>query len=448
MRGDDPHQAIELLEDVDSIFDPRVRYFLPGEADRFSLEREMNRLPALYERVGRFEDALKFASISFPNFAWGTQPADVAVRRLNGWVDQLTESGGVSEVERCLDKTYQWLDRASNADGQERDHVGECPTTTRQFWAWYYGHVLGRLVAARPSLRISLLDEIEAGEWDNCWHVAGVLFEAIPASWDQYRQRALKFYNSSDVEYGGQATVGFGLQGIRPWNSTQPPHLSPQSDLYWAMRVGFADAHSGNPGARPVTLEDIADSVADLKSISSSTAVRVLHIERNTESIAEDVHDRVIPNDQFWYDRLGERLPTLLEMLPAQTVEHLVGALRHRFAREWDDSMVCLCKSVESLFHHIVQPGLLANPESSELQLVGWLQRNSRRTYSPADWDRISLSSWAEILRTANEKGRNAALRSALGRAFPNADLDAVVKLGDKSGKNCQAQGQLGSRFF
>ena len=307
--------------------------------------------------------------------------------------------------------------------------VGECPTTTRQFWAWYYGLALGRMVAVRRSLRSSLLDEIDAGEWDNCWHVAGVLFEATPTSWDQFRQRALKFYNSSDTEYGRQATTGFGLHGIRPWNSTQPPHLSPQSDLYWAMRVGFADAQPGNDVARSVSLADIADSIADLKTISSSTGMRVLHIERNTESIVEDVRNRLMPNNQFWYDRLGERLPTLLKMLPPQTVENLVGALRHRFAREWNDCIVCLCKSVESLFLHIVEPQLLELPECKELQLVGPRQRNSRRTYAPADWDRIPLSGWAGILRTTTERGRNARLRSAIQPAFPHADLDAVVKL-------------------
>ena len=86
MRRDDPHRAIELLEDVDSIFDPRVRYFHPGEGRGFSLEREMDRLPTLYERVGRFEDALKFTPVSFAHFGWGMHPADVAVRRLNCWV--------------------------------------------------------------------------------------------------------------------------------------------------------------------------------------------------------------------------------------------------------------------------------------------------------------------------------------------------------------------------
>ena len=121
VRRDDPHRAIELLEDVDSIFDPRVRYFHPGEGSGYSLEREMDRLPALYERVGRFEDALKFTPLSFPHYGRGIRPTDIAVRRLNGWVDQLTESGGVAEVERCLDTIYEWLNRAGDADEQERD---------------------------------------------------------------------------------------------------------------------------------------------------------------------------------------------------------------------------------------------------------------------------------------------------------------------------------------
>ena len=114
--------------------------------------------------------------------------------------------------------------------------------------------------------RASLLDETEAGEWENCWHVAGVLFETLPESWDEYRKRALKFYNSSDIEYNRQGSV--------PWNVTQPPHLSAQSDLYWAMRVGFTDAHSQNAGQRRVSLAGIADSLERMETITSGTAQR------------------------------------------------------------------------------------------------------------------------------------------------------------------------------
>lgn len=429
VKGNEPHRAIELLEDVDSIFDPRVRYLHPGEGNGFYLERDRQRLSTLYERVGRFEDALRSETVSFTHFGRGVHPADVAVRRLKGWVAQLTESGGVSEVERCLDTIYEWLDRASEADGQERDHVGECPATTRQFWAWYYGHALGRLIAARPSLRTSLLDEIEAGEWDNCWHAAGVLFEASPPSWDKYRQRALKFYNSSEVEHRAQATGGFGLQRIRPWNSPQPPHLSPRSDLYWAMRVGFADAQSDIDGSTSVTLNDIADSVAELKAMSSGTGVRVLRTERNVESLAEDVQNRVMPNDDFWYRLLSERVPDFLPMLPLQTVEHLVGALKHKFAKEWDDCVVSLSKAVESMFHHVFAPPVLAQPGSKELKLVIPGSRNSRERNAPPDWSKIQLSVWARIFETANDGGKNAGLRSALPSAFPGVNLEAVVSL-------------------
>ena len=170
----------------------------------------MGRLPVLYEMVGRYEDALNITPVSFDLFGRSIVSCDVAGRRLNGWLDQLSESGGVSEVERCLDVIYEWMDKASDVDDEERDHIGECPTATRQFWAWYYGNALGRLLVARPSLRASLLDETDAGEWENCWHVAGVLFETLPDSWDEYRQRALKFYNSSDIEYHRQGSV--------PWN--------------------------------------------------------------------------------------------------------------------------------------------------------------------------------------------------------------------------------------
>ena len=172
-------------------------------------------MPLLFERVGRFEDALRFTSVSFTHFGRNAHPADVAVRRLDGWLDQLSVSGGVSQVERCLDMIYEWMDKAGDVDDEERDYIGECPTTTRQFWAWYYGNALGRLLVVRPSLRESLLDEIEAEEWENCWHVAAVLVENPPGSWEHYRERALKFYNTSEIEYS--------QQGSRPWGQLNRP---------------------------------------------------------------------------------------------------------------------------------------------------------------------------------------------------------------------------------
>ena len=96
----DPEQAIELFEELDSIFAPRMLFRLPGADHSLYLDRELDRLPVLYERVGRFEDAMRFTSVSFTHFGWNVHPAEVAIRRLNGWLNQLCESGGISEVER------------------------------------------------------------------------------------------------------------------------------------------------------------------------------------------------------------------------------------------------------------------------------------------------------------------------------------------------------------
>ena len=418
---DDPHQAIELFEVLNTIFAPRICYCLPGGGYSLYLDRVLDRLPDLYERVGRFEDALNFTPISFDHLGRDVSSCNVAIRRLEGWLGQLSGSGGVSAVERFLDLTYEWLDKASEVDEEERDHIGDCPRVTRQFWAWYYGNALGRLMVARLSLRASLLDEIEAGEWENCWHVAGVLFEAPPESWDEYRQRALKFYNSSEIEHNQQGSI--------PWNSTQPPHLSAQSDLFWAMRVGFADAHSETAVDRRESSAGIAESLEQINTITSSMAQHVLRTERNTDNLLEDVKNRVPPNHEYWYGLLQKELPGLVNRLSRATVDHLIDASRHRSAKEWDYCKVSLCKSVESLFLQILVPRIQALPESSELTLALPRGKRSPRKHTQKDWGNISLSNWSQILSTSTEGGMNGALRLALPRAFSNIDLHSLVNL-------------------
>ena len=417
----DPERAIELLEELVSTFAPHIRFSLPETRRRLHLDRELERLPILYERVGRFEDALTFTRVSFDHFGWNSHPTDVVIRRLVGWLNQLCEAGGATEVERCLDTIYQWMDAAIEVDDVERDHIGECPSTTRQFWAWHYGNALGRLIVARPHLKDSLLDEIEAGEWENCWHVAGVLFETPLDSWGEYRQRALKFYNASDIEHRREGPI--------PWGATQPPHLSAQSDLYWAIRVGFSDAHLEKTGEASAPRAGITDSLESLRTIQSSTALHVLRSEQILEKLADDVQNRVMPSDEYWLGLLRELLPSLLGILPIPTIEHLIVALKRKFAKEWDDCSIYLCKSVESLFHEVFGPRIQECQDSKELKLVVPRPRNSPRRYSSEKWNSIPLSGWARIIETTTEPGDNAPLRLVLPQAFPDVDLDAVARL-------------------
>ena len=313
------------------------------------------------------------------------------------------------------------MESAADVDEEEREHIGECPATTRQFWAWYYGNALGRLIVARSSLRASLLDEVEAGDWENRWHVAAVLFEGSPESWDEYRERALKFYNTSDIEHDQQV--------FSPWNATRPPHLNPQSDLYWAMRVGFADAHSDNPGEKTGALIGISDSLQRIETIASSMAHHVLRAERNTDHLLDDVRNRLPPNQQYWYGVLQDESDGLANRLPQVTADHLVDALKYKAAAEWDLWIVATCKSVESLFSRIVVPEIQSRTEPGTLTLALPRGKRSPRRIRHEDWAKISLSNWAHVLSTSKEGRLNEPLWLALPRVFPGADLDAVANL-------------------
>ena len=105
-----PDEAIELLEDLNTIVGQHVRYGLPRENRPLYPDWVLDRLRALYERVGRFEDALTLTPITFELFGHNVSSWDVAIRRLEGRLDQLSGSGGAAAVERCLDMIYEWLE--------------------------------------------------------------------------------------------------------------------------------------------------------------------------------------------------------------------------------------------------------------------------------------------------------------------------------------------------
>ena len=80
----DPNRAIELFEELSSIIDPRIRILLPEGDHSLWPHRELDRLPTLYERVERFEDALNVTPISFDHVGSKTSSCEVACRRLEG----------------------------------------------------------------------------------------------------------------------------------------------------------------------------------------------------------------------------------------------------------------------------------------------------------------------------------------------------------------------------
>ena len=160
------------------------------------------------------------------------------------------------------------------------------------------------------------------------------------------------------------------------------------------MRVGFADAHSDNPGEKTGALIGISDSLQRIETIASSMAHHVLRAERNTDHLLDDVRNRLPPNQQYWYGLLQDESDGLANRLPQVTADHLVDALKYKAAAEWDLWIVATCKSVESLFSRIVVPEIQSRTEPGTLTLALPRGKRSPRRIRHEDWAKISLSNW------------------------------------------------------
>ena len=323
--SDDPSRAISLYEDITHLFSPYVDDRVQGLSSLFAPQFVRNRLQCLYERVERFEDALNLSTPSANEVGWprtGTEQYQTIARNLDGWLAQLRKAAAIAEVKRFLDLTYRLIKKVDGIDREERAQLSECPYDTRQYWAWYYGYVLGQLLASRPSLRESLFGDLEAEDWNEGWPAGGVLFDNPEDSWEEYRSRCLRFYHSADIEYLERGGSLFGERSH--YGERQPPHLSPQSDLYWAIRVGFADAHLLNGEQGPASLGNTAEAVERVEAIVGGTARHVLRIEHEMDRHWEDVRKGLPPEEEYWREELQRILDTAYEVLPEPTIRHLV----------------------------------------------------------------------------------------------------------------------------
>ena len=433
---DNPNQVIELLETIKGFFDPFGVYHLPEDKHRLDSPNELQLLPNLYERVERFEDSLKLTTPFFGFPSGRPEESDAAIRRLNGWLDELLRSGGIGEVQRFLDQIYKWLQQANEIDNEDREDISGCSNNTRQYWAWYYGYALGLLIKSRPHFRASLLDQVDAGEWESGWHVAGVLFEPTPEAWDNYREKALDFYHASDIEYRSG--------GLTSGNLPQPPHMSAQSDLYWAIRVGFADAHLGNTDQHHSSPDHIGDALERIETITSSTARHVLRAEQTLESLNDTLGNRLPPDNEHCKEKLKGELHQVWDALPKTTVDHLVEASQHQSTNHPDACRISLSKAVESLFTGLIKPRIQAHPDAKQLKLfVPWRkQKKQQKGYSLPELHNVPISGWAYIIRTTTAEGNNALLRTILIEQFPSIGIDSFVSLHQQLNRVNQLRGE------
>ena len=413
MQVDEPAMALRYLQEACQLLPPQTQCRLSNDIEWYGARRVRPLLQRLYEGFGDYERALQMLRMTG---SWGTSNDRNALAEayLASWTLQLTERAPVSTVRRLLDTVHSFILNADQVDDECRESLADCPRDTREFWAWFYGKLVGWFRVNHPHLTHALRHELTGSDWVQGWPAVALLAEPT-GNWSDHRDTCMSLYEAADIEY----------KGSRPWNSRQPAHLSPESDLYWAMRVGYCDAHieadhdTGSP-----TLEAISAQLDDLRQISSASALRALRFQEEANHRFSDLRD-AIPTADTARGAIADAVDKeMLRVFPVSTVEHLIEAwLADRQGRP-HDARVATVKAIEAVFKRLIRDNLTEHSPDMRIPFPG--QKN-RRSLALEQIDHWQLGVWADILtHLASGQGRYVDLATALKLAFPDVDLGSL----------------------
>ena len=268
IQAEEPTMALRYLEEAYELLPPQTQCRLSVDIEWHGASRARRLLQQLYEDFEDYERAIDMMRMS-GTWSTSTEQYALAEAYLARWTLQLTESAPVSAVRQLLDTVHSFMVNADQVDDECRESLADCPRDTREFWAWFYGKIAGWLHVHHPYLNHALRHELTGSDWVQGWPAVALLAEPT-GNWSDHRETCMFLYEAADLEY----------KDSRPWNSRQPAHLSPESDLYWAMRVGYCDAHiEAVYDTDPTTLEAISAQLDAVRQIVSASAPRTMRFQ-------------------------------------------------------------------------------------------------------------------------------------------------------------------------
>lgn len=326
---------------------------------------------------------------------------------LDHWAERCEEEDASTEYDS---PTLGWLDLFAEAAEilsvcQEADSSGalpnECKGEAAQFLAWKFGQIAGEFATHGrwrdgpfgASTQFIREDWRVIGEEFNLLRegekvsralnvVAALLCEYEPNRvWEKIREHYILMWNTS-----------YTYQG------TSLSELTPESDLYWAMRIGFADkmleAQQHRIIGAPVSILPTIHSIEGVKDILSAIALRELKLQQSLDEIIERQPSSKREIGQF----LEQQLNSIWVELPAKVIDTLVKAESYyKTEVNNDDAKVYFAKAVEAALNH-----RFVTPLIDYMQKRCWKQievcfLQGRETRSGEALHKLSLLEWAEI---------------------------------------------------
>lgn len=424
---DQPDRVIELLSPLERLFPPYTNDMLSRDI-QFGGHDWRILLQDAYASTHDFQNALRL-HLRTLGFGSTVETYEVADLYTKGWLAQiLEESATLEEWQGLCDICLSILEGCPDTDEEDRDDLAECGLNTPQYWAWRYGWVVGEVASAKPYLGETLLEQVQSTDWVSGWHAVAllsILNQSI--DWTRFRTLALGMYHSADPEYGGSGT---------PYGQRQPAHLTPQGDLYWAMRVGFADAVLARMGGRTQSygLLDIMVGLERIQSTVTSHSQRSIRAEIEQSQALGEIHDRLPRSIDQIRDDIESHIGPMIGSAPASVINSLIDAERFRDSgTHSSEAITAMARAVEALVHELVMTPVQASSKDIVLS-VSRNRRGETGTYNPIDWSYLQLWQWGEVFKELGtpDHSKNEAFASELSSLYPSLDLNRLSGVGDR----------------
>lgn len=360
-----------------------------------------------------------------------------------------------SFAEKCerLNDFGEWValfDRATDVTELcgEADVSGElpsdCKVSSPQFLAWKFGQLAARFTIRNGPLAVDSI--LRAGgygdDWNNGTVVASLLCEYDEhRNWQILRQQYVSIWESSS-RYQWLPLCQAGA-----W-----------TDLYWAMRIGFADQMlSATEQIRIIQLQTepspITRDIEMTKNIVSTLALRQLTEQSDIDKMLELLQKLVEcqqPNRYEIAAFLEQQLANVWEKLPSDVTDTLIEAeLGFRNGVYKRQTVLDFHHAVEKcLRYYFVTPLLtyIAREHVREMTLRVCIGERGELRNIPIGVDtagesstihpnKLSLSIWAALFKALALPGTrgtaNLSMEMFLKQNWPKADAATMKQLGE-----------------
>ena len=309
----------------------------------------------VYEHEEDYEAALYLVMEAIAYNPGNTQLLEQASVLIDRWVEECEKEDASQEYDF---PTLWWLDLFAEAAEilsvcQEVDSSGglpsECKKESAQFLAWKFGQIAGRFAVHDRWCKNpfeAFAGFLEDRPWDEGFTfsrggekvllalntVVTLLCEYAPnREWKKIREHYIRMWNNS-----------YTYQG------TSLSELTPESDLYWAMRIGFVDKMLETQPKQliaPLPTEK-------LETIATQTSLGVLKVLQNMSNWESAIESRLPSDLEEIRSLTASQLGDVWDKLPASVADALVEAEQDfQAGTRTQQAVLDFHKAVEACLH-------------------------------------------------------------------------------------------------